>query len=476
MAFWQTNTWFQMGIKTPFTTWFSTEVSNSNWNTNQNPSNKNTLVTYNSRYPGFDEEDYKRLEQIADAQWVTWSKKAQLMDELYQYYYPQVLNKHKLDERQEVINNNVYENGEALLNGDTNANMNTKLLQLSQQAKEKFWIAYDVDDNEVIKAMTTNIPDGDKLLAEYINSWNPELLYQAWIYERPQQWWVKSLINPASEWWILPESNWEWLNPVGATTETIDNAANKFAELITVRWDNSVENLKNEINNMSQEEVDKYRQIYNNAIKNEDRRVAYVEWDNNLERIWNAIRGKTYYRDDDEAFMKWLISQKANLWQSLIGADDILKGESNPNVIQFFGNIPSSAIKTFTATVRWMTNPFDTFKGLYKLAATEEWHQAILQRYWSWEALAKAMNTDPVWVADDILAVAELGANIIGGWMKATWKLTWNQNLISKWWSIQWAIWSANDVLAQKTVGSLYWGMDKLAGLTNNEQIHICKM
>jgi hypothetical protein len=38
------------------------------------------------------------------------------MDEAYQYYYPQVLNKHKLDERQELINNWVYENGEKLAN------------------------------------------------------------------------------------------------------------------------------------------------------------------------------------------------------------------------------------------------------------------------------------------------------------------------------------------------------------------------
>jgi hypothetical protein len=60
--------------------------------------------------------------------------------------------------------------------------------------------------------------------------------------------------------------------------------------------------------------------------------------------------------------MEWLVSQKANLWESLIWADDILKWETNPNVIQFFSNIPSSAVKTFTATVRGMTNPYDTMK------------------------------------------------------------------------------------------------------------------
>ena len=77
-----------------------------------------------------------------------------------------------------------------------------------------------------------------------------------------------------------------------------------------------------------------------------------------------------------------------------------------------------------------------------------------MQRYGSWDALARSMNTDPVWVADDVLAVAELGTNIIGGGMKATWKLTWNADLVTKGGQWQGAIWSANDALA----GDLYWG------------------
>jgi hypothetical protein len=43
------------------------------------------------------------------------------MDQLYEIYYPQVLNKHKLDERQVEINNSIHQNGELLLNGNTEA-------------------------------------------------------------------------------------------------------------------------------------------------------------------------------------------------------------------------------------------------------------------------------------------------------------------------------------------------------------------
>jgi hypothetical protein len=48
------------------------------------------------------------LEQLVDMQQVSPDKKTEVMDEFYQYYYPQVLNKHKLDERQQTINEFVF--------------------------------------------------------------------------------------------------------------------------------------------------------------------------------------------------------------------------------------------------------------------------------------------------------------------------------------------------------------------------------
>lgn len=433
----------------------------SNFISSQNNTPK--LATYNSRYPWFDEEDYKRLVQIADAQWVTWSKKAQFMDELYQYYYPQVLNSHKLDERQEQINNAVYENWDALVNWEPQANINLKLTQLSQKAKEKFWIAYDTPDEDVIAAMRDNIPDGDRLLQEYVNDWNPELLYQAWIYDRPvQQWGTKDLINQAStsdkSWgeknlWEKWETVTNYTNLVWLWTEELDEQAWKFADK-WLDWGNSLaemgtDSLKKKIENMSPEEIASYREQYNQLAKDKSIQAAYVEWDTLVEQLWNGIKWNIKYRDDDEAFLKWLVGKKANLGESLVWADDILKWETDPNVIQFFGNIPASTLKTFTATVRGMTNPYDTMKWIYLLGKDVVdngfKNSAIWQRYWSWDWLAKAMNEDPVWVADDALAVAEIvwkpfGANI----------------------------WSANDALAQKTVWSVYGVMDNATKLAND--------
>lgn len=483
MAFWQTNTGFQVWIGTnPFNTWFNSGFSANSGTNNRNSTTKNNKKsyddTYNPRYPWFNEEDYKRLERMVDEKGLTWWEKTDTMDQLYKIYYPQVLNRHKLDERQQEINNSIYQNGEALINDNPEAKAWTSITSLAQEAKKKFNIPFDVDDQQLVNDIVADTENGNKLLYEYVNNWNPEILYAAWIWDRPQeqdtswvkQWWIKSLINPANEWWILPESWTEWLNPIWWATETLDNAANKFAEKITVTWEWAANNLANRINNMSEEEVARYRKEYEQQLKDKDWRVGRVQGDTIVEQLWNGIKWNISYDYNDQDFYEWLVWQKATLWESLIWADDILQWEKNPNVIQFFGNIPASAVKTFTATVRGMTNPYDTMKWLYKLAATEEWHQALLQRYGSWDALATAMNTDPVWVADDILAVAELWTNIAKWWLKFTWKVTWNQSLTNLAWNIP-TIWSANDALAQQSIWQLYGWLDKLAWMTDNKLV-----
>ena len=469
MAFWQN---LQFWVKNPINTWFNANF----WFSLPKTTTKSNDYTYDSRYPWFDEDDYKKLERLANEKWVTGKEKTQLMDQLYQYYYPQVANSHKLDERQVELNRMTYDN-----DGKEPWNMSIKLSWLAQSAKQKYNIDASVNDNELLWSIVDATPNWQKLLEDYINNGNPEFLYAAWIEDRPQQWWVKNLINKASE----NDKSWgdkdlqeraetvtNYINLIWYWTEKLDEAANSFADKITVTWEWAVEDLKNKIDNMSQKEVEAYRKKYQEMLKDKDWRTAQVEWDNVVERLWNAVKWDLKYDYNEEDFMKWLIDQKSNLWEYMIGANDVLKWEHNPNVIKFFGNIPSSAVKTFTATVRGMTNPYDTLKWLYKIAATEEWHQAILNRYGSWDAFAEAMNTDPVWVADDILAVAELWGNIVSWWLKATWKLTWSESLTNagNWVSAN-NVGSVNDALAQQSIGKLYGWLDKLADLSNNSTI-----
>lgn len=462
MAFWQN---LQFWVKNPINTWFNANF----WFSLPKTTTKSNDYTYDSRYPWFDEDDYKKLERLANEKWVTGKEKTQLMDQLYQYYYPQVANSHKLDERQVELNRMTYDN-----DGKEPWNMSIKLSWLAQSAKQKYNIDASVNDNELLWSIVDATPNWQKLLEDYINNGNPEFLYAAWIEDRPQQWWIKSLVNPTDS-NILPEKN-ERYNPIWAAFETTDNAAWEFAD----KWldfgnmanEKATENLKNEIENMSDKELEKYRKQYEKELKNGNWRAVQVEWDTIVEKLWNAVKWNIKSDYTDEWFMKWLIDNKKSLWQDISWADEVLKWESNPSVIQFFGNIPASAIKTFTATVRWLTNPYDTLKWLYTLAATEEWHQAILNRYGSWDAFAKAMNEDPVGVADDMLAVAELWTNIVSWWLKGAWKITWNTNLTNaantiKWWNI----WSANDALANKAIGKIYGWLDNIADMTDNKLV-----
>lgn len=212
MAFWQTNTGFQvwMGNK-PFSTWFNAGFSsplptNTWWNTVKTTQKKDTY-TYNPRYPWFDEEDYKKLEKMVTDKGITWSQKTEIMDQLYEIYYPQVLNKHKLDERQVEINNSIHQNGELLLNGNEEANMWIKLTSLSQQAKQKFWIPYDTPDNEVIDAMVKWIPNWSQLLYDYVNGKNQDLLYEAGLKEKQKE----TVWQKAADLWVwIAQSPWKW--------------------------------------------------------------------------------------------------------------------------------------------------------------------------------------------------------------------------------------------------------------------------
>ena len=475
-----------MPVNNMFSTWFNSwfgtgfGVGTGWWNNNwfQNPAQ--TKTTKQEKFPWLNQQQIANIEKYTAN--LTWAEKKQEQQKIYQAMI-QAIEAENFNDSRTAMENERFRNSLSKTDPreckfDQSACRQSALVDLVKDARN---LKANTDENTVMQMFMQEMDyrgiGMDKLNA-YLDSGDESILYETWLktqretvqWKSIQQWWVRSLINPASEWWILPESKSEWRNPIGAAAETVDNAANKFADKFTVTWEKATNNLANKIQNMSKKEVAQYRKQYEKLLKDKDWRVGRVQGDTIVEQLWNGIKWNISYDYNDKDFMEWLVSQKANLWESLIWADDILKWETNPNVIQFFGNIPSSAVKTFTATVRGMTNPYDTMKWLYKLAATEEWHQALLNRYGSWDALAKAMNTDPVWVADDVLAVAELGTNIAKWWLKFTWKVTWNQSLANMANNIP-TIWSANDALAQKTVWGIYGGLDKLADMSDNKLV-----
>lgn len=419
MAFWQTNTGFQvwMGNK-PFSTWFNAGFSsplptNTWWNTVKTTQKRDTY-TYNPRYPWFDEEDYKKLEKMVTDKGITWSQKTEIMDQLYEIYYPQVLNKHKLDERQVEINNSIHQNGELLLNGNEEANMWIKLTSLSQQAKQKFWIPYDTPDNEVIDAMVKWVPNWSKLLYDYVNGKNQDLLYEAGlktkvVEEKPvdtTQWWIKWRIADAwsntEKWKWLPNA-WELVNPLWYITEVLDNWWQWVADKITV-WTRERKNLVNKINKLSDEDLAQYKKRYENS----------------------------WY---EGSFQDYIIDMNKTRWQDLVGADEELKEIAEPNVFKFFGNMPASTLRLITASLKNATNPYDVGKWIGKMLSTKEWREALYNRYLTAEWWANAMNYDSVGTADEILSVTNTIWNIGSSIGKATWIKSLQNNPLTKIWS-----------------------------------------
>ena len=308
------------------------------------------LETYNSRYPWFDEADYLRLEQLVNEHWVAWSEKAKLMDEFYQYYYPQVFNKHMLDARQETINNWVYDNGDKLANGDKVANAQYRAASLAQQAKEKFDIAYNVSDTDVINSMKENIPNWQELLTKYLDTGDPEILYAAWIYEEweetPDYRTQKEIANEAlgSNWWkeawanMKASSFWpldSWEKAIYKWKKNLQNISSKIDDYLldkvpeSVRkdayWDMTDEEIKaqnQQLRDTNKQEIDDYIRLVNDA--NQRNRASTV----------NPVVQNYYNRRDftdllaewdwDGFFYKWLWDAASNrdmpiiIWASIV--------------------------------------------------------------------------------------------------------------------------------------------------------------
>ena len=136
-----------------------------------------------------------------------------------------------------------------------------------------------------------------------------------------------------------------------------------------------------------------------------------------------------------------------------------------PNLGKMFANIPSSTVKTITATGRWITNPADTVAGIGQMLLTEEGRSAMKDRYRG--DLDKTIEEDPIGTASDALTVAELGAKGVSGGLKVS-GLTKNAKI----WAVSQKVadfgktaWEVADL----GLGKLYWkGMERLRDVQKN--------
>ena len=262
------------------------------------------LTTYNSRYPNFDEADYKKLEQWAINRGLTWEQKTQFMDEAYQYYYPQVLNQHWLDARAEEINKTTSEHGSAILNGDKTVEYNMKLIDLAQTFKRVKWVAYDYPDEQVIDALKTRIPDGEQLLLNYLNDGDDTILYKAGLKKTENQTLTdvynarKDGINKAlvGSWKELSGDGLKYLRDYTVIFQTVDEARKQW-----MGQGMSDNELLRNLMYVSPELQELEKEIWGLTLDNQDKRILWIKDSNAFHRWVDTVRDWLWWNWDKAA-------------------------------------------------------------------------------------------------------------------------------------------------------------------------------
>ena len=174
--------------------------------------------TYNPRYPWFNKENYDKLERKVSELWLTWSKKQEVMDDLYRQILPQVENEKKRSKRNEVINQKNYEVSQIKDETERKVAKNSLTVEeLAQMVKEKENLREDAPDAAVFNAWIKSIPNWNELLANYMNKGDDTLLYKGWLKE--ETWWQKAwdfatwVAQSPWKWWY--NIIWQWMDRLG---------------------------------------------------------------------------------------------------------------------------------------------------------------------------------------------------------------------------------------------------------------------
>ena len=301
------------------------------------------------------------------------------------------------------------------------------------------------NDSKGFRNLKTNLEKvfaGEKeygeLLAAYAE--NKPWYIDDW-YTKEEKQWLKqggrrseTLQNKPLSWgaWDVVDT----INLPGKWMEMIDDRAQKIPTANSfLKMENRETKLQKRVKGLSEEErwalEDKYET--SPLLK-----TLYGNFDNYLKATQRTF--------GDELF---------DVWYTGVG----------PNLGKMFANIPSSTVKTLTATGRWITNPADTVAGIGQMILTEEGRSTMKDRYR--DNLDKTIEEDPIGTASDALTVAELGAKGVSGGLKVS-GLTKNAKI----WAVSQKVadfgktaWEVADL----GLGKLYWkGMERLRDMQKN--------
>jgi len=270
--------------------------------------------------------------------------------------------------------------------------------------KQEYLRIWTEDEKKSFRRVLDLWADPDKALEAYMMLVDKRV---QWEEQARREWWTKWLAAAQPQSWLMWTLN--KFNPIWWAFEKIDELAQNIPvvkpEAFQSVWNQVAQGYWDILAWKEKYSNKANKAAYNWVSKNLPYWKEIAEW---LTRLW-------------EWETVWPISQ-VNPWATI-------------------ANMPWSAVKTATATARAITNPLDTLVWLKNLVATPEWKKAILDRYWSRENLWKTIQSDPSWVASDILTIIQWWANIASKWASMLGK-TWAATRFSEISRISW--WAAN--------------------------------
>lgn len=340
-------------------------------------------------------------------------EKNMLANEMYKTFLQWVekdrVNKERETTKLDMTNRMVTSKDDKSKNSFSSQLILSDVADIIREDADRQW--YDLskkDDKTVVDEFMKNNPKYTQQIKSILSwksdvseFWNQLWVIDTWTTKANTAWWWRWLANQQSNSNIVDTV----VNPIWAWFEWLDNLIQKIP---TFTWEWMEQKLLDKLNNLSDKEIEQYRKNYN--ALSDDMKSYFGSFENYVEE-----KNKSYW---DTLF--WI---------------DVVWWQSWPNVAKMLINTPASLLKTISATARWVANPYDTMKWLVRLVSTEEWKNALIERYGSLENFAKTLESDPVWVASDALTLVQWWSNVaskvVRYWSKWA-RMAWLESTASK--------------------------------------------
>lgn len=350
------------------------------------------LVT--KMFPWFTDKQVKQL--YKDTASVPAEKKQEVQQQMYREILP------KLKEREKQQMRTIQKNELYTAALDDKSQQSRKMKEstirigdLSDAVRSKVWPIQE-NDEEVVKKLVENIPNGRMLFQKYLNEWDEEIFYQAGIKEREEKidenlltdlwigvWWTiwaiawSYWIGKATEnigesiyWLTLPpwvdearaiQKNKAWLWPKPRTT--VETAIDK-----NIMWTRSM------IGTQAEKEANKIFTKTVNPMLEKATTKTNVQW--LIDELWTEIEKFAKWDPDKLAeYNDALIEMKKSFWDKKFS--ELSQKELHELKSWLQGRTPQKFFKG-----KEITNAYQELRAKLATKLTKNLHTNLTQEFW----------------------------------------------------------------------------------------------